>query len=260
MASALLLASASAFGQGAKAAPAFEVASVKPAPHVSLDVVFSGKAHVGVRIDKAYADFGATPLQELVTYAYRVKPYQVLGPDWMKDARFDVLGKLPKGASADSVPEMVQALLAERFHLKVHVVSKDLPVYALVIGKGGSTLRPKSADYKDPPTGLADTNELVPQTMEAYAKVLCKAVDRPVVDQTGLKGEFMVPMFAALGAAIDHRHEVRAQQRAGGETAIEPPQDSHLSKAFIGGLMLESRKLPMRLIVVDHVDMKPTAN
>jgi hypothetical protein len=108
MASALLLASASAFGQGAKAAPAFEVASVKPAPHVSLDVVFSGKAHVGVRIDKAYADFGATPLQELVTYAYRVKPYQVLGPDWMKDARFDVLGKLPAGASKDSVPEMVQ--------------------------------------------------------------------------------------------------------------------------------------------------------
>jgi uncharacterized protein (TIGR03435 family) len=52
--------------------------------------------------------------------------------------------------------------------------------------------------------------------MEAYAKVLCQAVDRPVVDQTGLKGEFMVPMFAALRAAIAHDIEVQAPQRAAG--------------------------------------------
>jgi len=259
----LVWAAAGAFGQSAPAQPAFEVASVKPAPHVSLDVVFSGKAHVGVRIDKAYADFGATPLQELVTYAYRVKSYQVLGPDWMKDTRFDVLGKLPAGASKDSAPEMVQTLLAERFHLKVHVVSKDLPVYALVIGKGGSTLLPKAANYKPDyrvRSGPELQNELVPQTMEAYAKVLCQEVDRPVVDQTGLQGEFMVPMFAALQAGIAHDIELKAPERAARGLIFEPAPDSDISKALIGGLKLESRKLPMKLIVVDHVDTMPTAN
>lgn len=257
---ALLWTVAGAFGQSAPASAAFEVATIKPAVPMTPDLLMSGKAHIGRKIDKAYADFGGEPLASLIAYAYGVKPFQVLGLDSKDTPRFDVLGKLPEGASAGSVPEMMQALLAERFHLKLHTDSKEVAVYALVIGKGGSTLRPKSADYQFHYGLSKDPDELVPQTMEEYAKVLCGAVDRPVVDQTGLKGEFMVPMFAALGAANAHTVEVMNSRAGVGGNRYELPPDSDITKALIGGLKLEPRKLPMKMIVVEHVDMTPTAN
>jgi len=260
---ALLWAAAGAFGQSAPASANFEVATIKSAVPITPDLLMSGKAHIGRKIDKAYADFGGESLVSLIAYAYGVKTFQVLGLDPTSAPRFDVLAKLPKGASTDAVPEMMRALLAERFHLKLHTASKDLSVYALVIGKGGSTLLPKAADYKPDYrvwSGPEPSNELVPQTMEDYAKVLCQAVDRPVVDQTGLKGEFMVPMFAALRAGQAYEIELKAPERAERGIVFETPPDSDISKALIGGLKLEPRKLPMKMIVVEHVDATPTAN
>lgn len=259
----LLWAAASAFGQSAPASAAFEVATIKPSVPLTPDLLMAGKAHIGTKIDKAYADFGGVPLAGLIAYAYGVKAFQVLGLDSRDTPRFDVLGKLPEGASTGAVPEMMQALLAERFHLKIHTDSKETAVYALVIGKGGSTLRPKPADYQPDyrvKSGPEPSNDLVAQTMEDYAGVLSGAVARPVVDQTGLKGEYMVPVFAALRAGMARSIELEAPRQAAMGRVFEPPPDSDLSKALIGGLKLESRKLPIKTIVVDHADMAPTAN
>jgi uncharacterized protein (TIGR03435 family) len=70
----------------------------------------------------------------------------------------------------------------------------------------------------------------------------------------------MVPLLGALRAVMAHGIEVKNSQAGAGGWVYEPPPDSDLSKAFIGGLKLEPRKLPMKMIVVDHVDMTPTAN
>jgi uncharacterized protein (TIGR03435 family) len=255
----LLWAAAGAYGQ--TAGPAFEVATVKAAQPLTFELLRSGKAHTGVRIDKAYADFGGSSLTDLIAHAYLVKGIQVSGPDWMGTTRFDVLAKLPKGASAESVPEMLRALLVERFHLKLHTASKDLSVYALVIGKSGSTLRLKSVDY-EPHYGPSDGNDLSPRTMEDYAMLLSGAVGRPVVDQTGLNGEYMLPVGAALRATLERRAPHRpAGSQADRDVPVDDiPADSDVTKALIGGLRLEPRKLPMKMIVVDHVDMTPTAN
>jgi uncharacterized protein (TIGR03435 family) len=124
-------------------APAFEVASIRPAPPITelAAQIQSGKAHVGMSIDGARADFGFVSLADLIAQAYRIKPYQLTGPDWMKQQRFDVTAKIPDGASKDQVPEMLQALLADRFKLAVRRETKDLPVYALVVGKNGSKMK-----------------------------------------------------------------------------------------------------------------------
>jgi uncharacterized protein (TIGR03435 family) len=120
-------------------APEFEVASIRPAPPITelAAQIQSGKAHVGVSIDGARADFGFVSLADLIAQAYRIKPYQLTGPDWMKQQRFDVTAKIPDGVSKDQVPEMLQALLADRFKLAVRRETKELPVYALVVGKNG---------------------------------------------------------------------------------------------------------------------------
>ncbi len=83
---------------------------------------------------------GFSSLADLIRIAYRVKAYQVQGPDWMSQQRFEIQAKIPEGAAEDKVPEMLQALLAERFKLVIHRDRKELPVYALIVGKNGPKL------------------------------------------------------------------------------------------------------------------------
>jgi Protein of unknown function (DUF3738) len=78
-------------GQGAQVPLSFEVASIKPAPPFSLEKMFSGQIHVGT-IRGAEADFQFVSLTDLLAYAYRVKPYQISGPSWMRDGRWDIKG------------------------------------------------------------------------------------------------------------------------------------------------------------------------
>ncbi len=100
---------------------------------------------VGSRVDIRFMS-----LYNLVVTAYRIKPHQLSGPDWMRSQRFDIAAKIPDGVSKDQVPEMLQALLAERFKLSIHRDSKDQSVFALVVGRNGSKLQ-RSAPQADAP-------------------------------------------------------------------------------------------------------------
>ena len=115
-----------AWAQAPAAAPlTFEVASIKK-PALSIqDQAMQGKLHVGMKVDGARVDFGSMSLADLITTAYKVKSFQISGPDWLKTERFDIMAKLPEGANKDQVPEMLQALLAERFKLTIHRDTKD---------------------------------------------------------------------------------------------------------------------------------------
>jgi len=136
----------------AQTGPTFDVATVKPAAPLNPAQFAAGKLHVGMKIDAARVDIGFMSLSDLICKAYDVKPYQVSGPDWMKSERFDILAKMPEGSTKEQVPEMLKALLVERFGLSVHKDSKQTSVYALVVGKGGSKLKdaePDPAPAKD---------------------------------------------------------------------------------------------------------------
>ncbi len=125
-------------------AAAFEVASIKPAPPIASitpAMIQSGKLRLGVSVVGARVDIGYMSLADLIRTAYDVKPHQISGPDWMAAERFNITAKLPDGATKDQVNVMLQALLAERFKLTVHHEMKERPVYALIVGKGGSKLR-----------------------------------------------------------------------------------------------------------------------
>jgi uncharacterized protein (TIGR03435 family) len=146
------LAAGALSGQAPVTAPAFEVATIRAAPSIQnfAQQIQSGKAKVGISVDGARVDMGFQSLADLIRIAYDVKPYQVQGPDWMAQQRFEIQAKIPEGVSQDKVPEMLQALLAERFKLTIHRGKKELPVYALVVGKSGPRLTPAS-DTPDAP-------------------------------------------------------------------------------------------------------------
>ena len=153
-AAALLLA-ASLGAQAPAAAPAFEVATIKPSPPMDLSKLASGQMHVGMNIDAARVDIGFLTLQQLVCVAYKIKTYQLEGPDWIKDQHWDIQAKMPAGANKDQVPEMLQGLLADRFKLTIRRGSADHSVYALTVAKGGPKMK-ESEPEPAPPAPSAD--------------------------------------------------------------------------------------------------------
>src|SRR5262249_55092765 len=105
----------------------------------------SGQFRIGSRINGTSLDFEFVSLADLLSYAYRVKSFQVTGPDWMAQTRWNIQARLPEGSSKDQAPEMMQALLADRFKLTVHRDKRPQPVYELVVAKGGPKLEPAVA-------------------------------------------------------------------------------------------------------------------
>ena len=223
------------FGQTA-VSPVFEVASIKEArPPSSIESIQAGQFHIGISINGSRADYGFMSLSELVQYAYRVKRNQVSGPTWMKETRWDILTAIPEGQTAARAPDMMQTLLAERFKLSTHRENHEQSVYALVVGKGGLKMKQAVSDEESsaaggfnirinnngsvaifsPTTGtmrmMQGPNggmqlQMTNITMAALADRLAQFTDRPVVDATGLNGNYQVtldlPMEAMRGMAF----------------------------------------------------------
>lgn len=232
----------------------FEVASVKTAPPYTMEMVHSGKMKLGMKVDGARVEFGATALTELIARAYRVRTFQVSGPGWMNDERYDIVAKLPEGSTPDQIPEMLQSLLAERFKLATHRTTKEFGVYALVVAKDGMKLTPRPKDY-DP----AAKNTLRPMTLDAYADMVSRAVDLPVVDMTGLQGEYLMslgPIMQEMG------RQMRMKDPATPTTPSAGPDATRGAFDIVEelGLKLESRKLPLPHIMIDHVEKSATEN
>jgi uncharacterized protein (TIGR03435 family) len=228
-ASIAILACLPAFGQTA-ANLTFDVASVKPAaPPPQPGGGRSGGVFVGRRGGPGTADPGQitwnnATLKNLLTAAYDVKPFQVSGPAWLDTERYDIVAKVPAGATQEQVNVMWQNLLAERFGVVVHHESKEFQVEELTVAKGGSKLKETTVDPNAappaPPTGqpqfiktdkngfpdlqapgmimMINAGSAGPaghmvgkaQTLAQLATLLGNQLNRPVVDKTGLTGKY----------------------------------------------------------------------
>jgi uncharacterized protein (TIGR03435 family) len=96
-------------------------------------------------IEGSRATFTYMSLKELIANAYKVRTYQVSGPEWIATDRFDIAARLPDGATRSDVSAMLRALLTERFKLAAHLETKEHPVFGLAIAKGGAKLTASTA-------------------------------------------------------------------------------------------------------------------
>jgi uncharacterized protein (TIGR03435 family) len=156
----LLLATGVAFGQAAPGSAGFEVATVKPSPPLDVaklraDLQAGRVPRFGPRVDGARAEYVGMPLKALIATAFKVKAYQITGPPWLATERFDIVAKLPDGATKDDAPKMLEALLEERFKLTAHRDTQERAVLALLVGKDGPKL-------KESPTANAPIDENAP--------------------------------------------------------------------------------------------------
>jgi uncharacterized protein (TIGR03435 family) len=279
----LALVAVAARGQAGPAGPAFEVAAVKPSAQVPDQV------NVGVHIDGAQITCLGLNLREYVRMAFRLKDYQVIGPDWLASERFDVEAKLPAGATREQVPAMTLALLTERFGLKFHHDKKEFPVYGLAIAKGGLKMKALPSGPDDASAALNITggggrggmsvnlgngssfaladNQFTGRklTMVNLADALGRFTDKPVVDTTGAQGKYDVTL--AFSPPDFRIMLIRSAVAAGAAVppqalkALDNPLGDSLALALEKlGLRLDSRNAPLDVLVVDHMEQAPTAN
>jgi len=282
---AIILAS-SAFAQS----PQFEVASIKP-----FDPNLPGQT-AGLHFDGAQVRGLGLSLRDYLATAYRFKATLISGPDWTLTERFNISATLPEGGSRAQVPEMMQALLADRFHVKLHKDKKELPIFALVIAKGGLKMKelpsdPDADPAKDEPTGLANVGTIAGVGNGAsitYARgasvtiadnriqvrklplwVVCRTLerysDRQIVDMTGLTGSYSFTLNVApedyqamnLRSAVVRGFTLPPDARKFLDSTTPFALSDALQQV---GLKLEARKAPLDVIVIDDALKTPTAN
>jgi len=140
---------------------AFDVASIKLAEPLDPQKIVSGQMRIGMHVDPQRVEINSLSLAALINIAFRTRSYQVVGPSWltagpMNADRFDIRATLPASATTEQVPEMLQALLIERFKLEFHREERQQDVFALVVAKGGHKL--KEAPPLDPNEPKPDAN------------------------------------------------------------------------------------------------------
>ena len=275
-------------GQTGPTCREFEVAVVKPAPELdsSKTVVF------GRQIDGAQVRFTQTSLRDLIRIAWATRDYQLEAPSWLASARFNVSAKLPEACAQKQVPEMLQALLADRFALKVHRGSKDLPVYALVAREDGLEIKESSPEQPD--EHRADRPEQVRLTggggrggmvdygggsyfalphyrmegrklsMNVFAGLLAALTDRPVVDQTGLSGRYDFDLELTeddYGAVMTRAGMSLGEAQSLNDLEQLSTIGDPLPRALRGlGLALKPGKGRVEIVIVDDVRKDPTEN
>ena len=223
----------------------FEVASIRPSPT-------SGESRTPIATDPGRVAYRSLSPKILIQLAYKSPEWKISGgPDWLDSDLYDVVATLPAGASVEQIPLMLQALLADRFHLALQRENRQITAYRLVVSKNGPKLRP--GDQGDQWTEgtfkggiLPGRIELHQLTMGGLAEVLTSRAGRPVIDKTGLNGVFDISLkwTADDTASVD-------------PNAQGPSLYTALEEQL--GLKLESVKSAVEVLVVTHVE-KPSEN
>jgi uncharacterized protein (TIGR03435 family) len=232
--------------------PAFEVASVKASKQ-------AGEASRRERVASQPGSLIMANVRftKLMQWAYRVQDYQITGPGWINDERFDVVAKAGTPAPETELRTMLQGLLAERFKLALHRQTKELQAYAVTIGKDGHKLKESTTegpmDVK--PTGLFRAN-VERADLDEIASMLSQPLQMPVLNLTGLKGRYD---FSA-DVAEYVTPELLNTKRPGPELMQDLIAMAINAMKKQLGLNVELRKLPVEMLIIDRAEKTPTEN
>jgi uncharacterized protein (TIGR03435 family) len=246
--------SSPANGAGNRAAPpAFEVASVRPSDPAS---------RISIRRSGDRLNTSNTSLEFLITWAYDIRNDRLFGkPKWLDSVHYDIAAKAGESLAPGLLQRIMQSLLATRFQLAIHRETRELPMYALVVGKDGAKVHLTEArgDPGQNPFNMTNRGRLTGSQVTAamLANVLSNQLGRSVQDQTGLQGVFdfeleWEPDTDAQSTNVDGASEPSIGARTGPSifTAIQEQL----------GFKLEPRRGPVEVIVIDHIESTPTEN
>jgi len=230
----------------------FDVASVKPSK-----LTGEGRNRENVTANPGTLTMHNVSLRTALQWAYRMKEYQVSGPTWIGDERFDISAKAADPAGEQQLRGMLQNLLSDRFKISLHHEKKVLPFYALLVAKNGPKLTPGKADGKSvllpKGTGLAAQDTSLGEVADLLTMIATRMNLPYVVDMTGLKGRYN---FSVDGSEL-------LRSISDGKVAPDPAAMmvgvSEILQEQLG-LKAELRKGPTDVLIVDRAEKLPTEN
>jgi uncharacterized protein (TIGR03435 family) len=255
--------------------PAFDVASIKPNVSGVRGPTFAPMSGGRLTVEN-------NPVTNLIGNAYGVRRNQIVGgPGWMDSDRFDIEARAEGSPSKDQLMLMLQTLLEDRFKLRVHLETRELPVFILTAAKGGVKLKPwqegscVTIDPFNPPAPLPRGEEPPKRcgnnlvfdkglnTEWVATRIDMKGLTgalsgpilrRPVIDKTGFKGTFDINLewTTDQNPAVGPDGQGQTSTDAAGPSIFTVLQEQL-------GLKLESAKGPVEVLVIDRVE-KPDAN
>ncbi|HEY4086056.1 MAG TPA: M56 and DUF3738 domain-containing protein [Bryobacteraceae bacterium] len=231
--------------------PVFEVASVKrsnPASGQAQGDGLSRVIRVGIDTEPGKLTAYNETLKNLIKAAYGVREYQVSGPEWLSSERYDIVAKAAKPIGDSQLMQMLQPLLAERFRVTLHRDKKEFTVYALTVDKNGPKIT-KAKEEGDPNINMGGRRLTAQRTsLSQFATVLSLHTDRPVVDRTGLAGNFDITLNWAPDAP------------GGAENSGDPTAAILTAVREQLGLKLQAAKELLEVLVIDHAEKVPIEN
>jgi uncharacterized protein (TIGR03435 family) len=244
----MIFTSARAFCQSAASPPAFEVASV----HVSQIGRGGGEGsrRENIQFTPDTVTMRNVSLKSAIRWAYHVFDYQVSGPDWLQSERYDIVAKAAGPVTEDQLRTMLQTLLADRFKLELHHQTKELAAYVLVVAKNGPKFHESEtageSSIQPDQKRMSVTVQRTP--LSQLTEMLSSVFRAPVVDMTGLKGKYDVTLNLSKYVGD-----------------MQPAHDDPLSIFMAGlqeelGLKLESKKMPIDLLIIDRAEKVPVEN
>ncbi len=187
--------------------------------------------------------------KECIQWAYHVFGYQVTGPNWIESDRYDVIAKAAGPAKEAELRVMLQTLLADRFQLTLHRQTKEMQAFVLSVGKNGPKFHESETEGE---------SEVRPDQKTMSVSVRRVAISRlidplsslfqmPVVDMTGLTERYDVSINVA-------KYIPQSGERADPVSVVRSALQDEL------GLKLETKKMPLDLLIIDHATKAPAEN
>lgn len=239
-----------AFAQTQPAQTSFEVVSIRPSQHevgpdYNNQITYSSTGFTGRNVT----------LRRLVAEAWHCQRNQVVGPPWLDRNEYDIVARLPDGATSEQIPRMLLSLLSDRFQLKSHSEIRPMRVYELTVAQGGPRIHPvQQGDAMAAGPGIHFRGDMrqfadllavqisMPAPTSASVPVIAGGPPVPVLDKTGLVGIYEF--------SVDLRPEIGTD----GFTFWKRVLEDQL------GLKIESDKAGVAFVVVDDAQKIPTAN
>jgi len=202
-------------------------------------------------------------VMSLIHWAYDMPETRILhAPGWAGTTNFNIdattdpsvdrqLKSLPSEVGRERKQEMVQALLADRFQLALHTETRQLPIYILVVAKGGAKLGTAQQTGSSVSTGNGRIEVQMANSVAVLAEELSKVVGRDVIDETGIAGRYDLKLQWTPDVFADPTANPSASPDSGPSifTALEEQL----------GLKLKPANGPVRVLVIDHIEM-PSEN
>lgn len=246
--------------------PRFEVASIKPTKGIGAS---TGGAGVG-----SASEHNIT-VRFLLWFSYRVQPFQIVGgPGWIDTDKFDIEAHAEdRNAGPDQVRLMLQSLLEDRFHLKLHQEKRPSPVYALVVAKGSPKMKLDPDQSSSDVNGPSPPDSPLPNRgairfgqgsllanavpLAFFSRMLSQRLDRLVVDRTNLTGRYDFLLQWKPGPGENSNDPLGQTPPAESDIESRPSLFTAIQEQM--GLKLESTREAIEVLVIDHIE-KPTEN